>query len=249
MRAALLLCAVMASQVVAAPVEKMRLLSFELSPYIHADANGDVQGAAVEMVREIFTRIHVTPQLRAYPLARSLAMFESGQAEGIFTMKKKQDREAPYVFSGQPLFKQETVLFVRKDSPIQFRGDLQVLAGRAIGVRRGASYGELFDKAAATGLFGRLEFVTLDDSSFRKLLAGRIDAVISGRESGMATVRRLGFKNQVRVSGKPLEVTGSYLMFNKDAVDADFLRKLNAAMSAMRKDGSACRIRSKYGLP
>lgn len=243
-----LVCGAMALPGMAAPVEQLNLLSFDMPPYIQADANGGAQGAAVEMIREIFTRIHVTPQLRVYPLARSLALLGNGSADGIFIMKKTPDRAARYVFSSQPLFKQETVLFVRADSPIHFKGDLQVLAGRAIGLQRGASYGDVFDGAAAKGLFARLEFVTHDESSFRKLAAGRVDAVVSGRDSGLATVRRLGLAHQIRVSGKPLEVTGSYLMFNKDAVDAGFLRKLNAAMTGMQKDGSAYRIRSKYGL-
>lgn len=248
MRAALLFCAALTCQAVAAPVEKLRLLSFDLPPYIHADGDDTPKGAAVEMVGEIFKRIDVTPQLQVYPLARSMAMFGSGRADGIFTVKKTPQRAAQYVFSRHPLFLQQTVLFVRRDSPLRFKGDMRVLAGRSIGLVRGASYGAVFDDAAAKGLFARLESVSHEEANFRKLMAGRIDAVVSGREVGLATLRRLGGADRVRVAGKPLEVTGSYLMFSKNAVDADFLRKLDAAMTAMQKDGSACRILARYGL-
>jgi polar amino acid transport system substrate-binding protein len=231
-----------------APAEQLRLLSFDLPPFIEAGADGAARGAAVEMVSEIFARMQIGARLQLYPLARSLAMFDSGHADGIFTVKKTPERMAQYAFSSRPLLTQETVLFVRNDSPIRFNGDLRVLAGRVVGVVRGASYGDVFDQAASKGLFARIESVSRDESSFRKLLAGRIDAVVSGREVGWATLRRLGLADRVRLAGKPLETTGSYLMFNKETVDVRFLRKLDATIAAMQKDGSVCRIRSKYGL-
>lgn len=248
MRAVLLLCWALASQAVAAPVEKLRMLSYELPPFMHADVDRRPQGAAIDMVRELFSRIDVRPQLQVYPLARSLAMFNSGYAGGIFVVRKTPERAARYVFSNQPLFMQETVLFVRKDSSVNFKGSLRVLAGCSIGLLRGGSYGDVFDAAAANGLFARVEFVARDESNFRKLQAGRIDAVIGSREAGLATLRRLGIADQIRVTGKPLETSGSYLMFRKDAVDADFLRKLNAAIAGMQRDGSTSRILARYGL-
>ncbi|MBV7534546.1 transporter substrate-binding domain-containing protein [Duganella sp. sic0402] len=232
----------------AAPAEPLRLLSFDLPPFVEARADGAAQGAAVEMVREIFARMQIGARLQLYPLARSLAMFDSGQADGIFTVKKTPERMAQYAFSSRPLFTQETMLFVRKDSSIRFNGDLRVLAGRVVGVVRGASYGDVFDQAAAKGVFARIESVSRDESSFRKLLAGRIDVVVSGREVGWATLRRLGAARSARVAGKPLETTGGYLMFNKGTVDVRFLRKLNATIAGMQKDGSVSRIRIKYGL-
>ncbi|MRW91996.1 transporter substrate-binding domain-containing protein [Duganella sp. FT80W] len=232
----------------AATLDKFRLLTFDQPPYIHVDANGLPQGAAVEMVREIFSRMHVAPEMRVYPLARAQALFAHGDAAGIFIMKRNPARQALYAFSDQPLFTQEVVLFVRKDSMIGYTGDLRVLSGRSIGLLRGASYGEVFDAAVAGGMFSRLEYVAQDEWNFRKLMAGRIDAVICGRQAGMAMLAKLGGSASVLVAGRPLELTGSYLMFRKGMVSDDFLRRLNRVMAAMRRDGTAGRIRSKYGV-
>jgi polar amino acid transport system substrate-binding protein len=183
----------------AAPVGEVRLLTFDQAPYIHVDAKGLPQGAAVEMVREIFSRMHVTPEMRVYPLARAQALFAHGDAAGIFIMKKNPGRETRYVFSDQPLFTQEVVLFVRKDSALGYTGDLHVLSGRSIGLLRGASYGEVFDAAVAGGMFSRLEYVAQDEWNFRKLMAGRIDVVICGRQAGMAMLAKLGATASVLV--------------------------------------------------
>jgi polar amino acid transport system substrate-binding protein len=232
----------------AAPVGKVHLLTFDQPPYIHVDARGLPQGAAVEMVQEIFSRMRVTPEMHVYPLARAQALFAHGDAAGIFIMKKNPLREARYVFSDQPLFTQEVVLFVRKESMIGYAGDLHALSGRSIGLLRGASYGEVFDAAVAGGMFSRLEYVAQDEWNFRKLMAGRIDAVVCGRQAGMAMLAKLGGSASVLVAGRPLQVSGSYLMFSMGMVNDDFLRSLNRVMAAMRKDGTADRIRSKYGV-
>lgn len=232
----------------AAPGENFILLAYDQPPYMETDASGMPKGAAVEMVAEIFARLRLKPQLQIYPLARSLALFEHGHASGIFTVKKTPDRERQYVFSTQPLLTQEIVLFVRRDLPIEFSGDLRTLAGRSVGLVRGAAYGQAVDSAVVGHIFSRLDYASHEEWSFRKLMVGRVDAVITGRQVGMAMLRKLHATESVRIAGPPLAVTESYLMFDKRVIDAGFLRRLNAAMTLMRKDGSVGRIKAKYGL-
>lgn len=99
-----------------------------------------------------------------------------------------------------------------------------------------------------SGMFSRLDYASHDEWSFRKLIMGRVDAVITGRQAGMAMLKKLDATASVRIVGPPLDFTESYIMFDKSAVYAGFLRRFNAAMALMRKDGSASRIRVKYGL-
>ena len=232
----------------ATPARQFKLLTFDQPPYIQTNAHGEPEGAAVELVGAIFARMRIRPQLQIYPLARSLALFSHGYAGGIFTMKKTPGRQLQYAFPRQPLFTQQIVLFVRKDAAFSFSGDLRALSGRSIGLVRGASYGQRFDVAAGSRIFSRLDYASHDEWSFRKLIAGRVDAVVAGRQAGIAMLRRLRATGEVQISGPPLEVTESYIMFYKSAVDADFLQRFNAALSLMQKDGSASRIREKYGV-
>ncbi|MYM72089.1 transporter substrate-binding domain-containing protein [Duganella sp. FT134W] len=232
----------------AVPSEKFKLLAYDQSPYTQADADGTPKGAAVEMVQEIFARLRVMPQLHIYPLARSLALFEHGYASGIFTMKKTPELERQYAFSDRPLFKQEMVLFVRKDMPIEFSGDLRTLSGRSVGLVRGAAYGQVVDAAVGSRVFSRLDYASHDEWSFRKLIVGRVDAVITGRQTGLAMLKKLHATASLRIVGPPLAITESYIMFDRRAIDAGFLRRFNAAMALVQKDGSASRIKAKYGL-
>jgi polar amino acid transport system substrate-binding protein len=227
---------------------ELDLLTFEQMPYIHVDAGGRATGAAVEMIDELFARMRIKPQLRFYPLARALALIDHGDGDGIFTVRKTRQRAAHYHYSKMPLFAQEMVVFVRKGAPIVYTGALRDLAGHSLGLVRGASYGDVIDGAVAAQLFSRTEYVSAPEQNFRKLIAGRVDMVVSGKENGWAILRKLGLSDSVKIAGQPVEMISSYMMFSRGSVDTAFMRKLNHTMAMMQRDGSACRIMVKYGL-
>ena len=223
-----------AQQPVAAP---LRVVGFVYPPFMYPDERNAPAGPMVEVVTEALRRMGQPASIELLPLARALQQVDSGEAAAMFTVKKTPQREAQYAFSGEPLLIQEYVIFVAQDSTLAFRGDLGVLAMSSVGVVGATSYGAIFDAAAQQGVFKKLEISSSHEANFRKLLAGRMDAIVCSRTVGVEILKQLQATGRVKISGPPIETTQSYLMFNKAAATPQLVAGFDHAIRSMRQQG------------
>lgn len=229
-----------------APVSPLVLVSFDYPPYMEAQPGQPPSGLVVELVNTIFARMGQPVELQFYPLARSLSLIDTPRADGFFTAKKNPEREEKYLFPREPLLTQDFVIFVRTGSRMVFNGGVAELADVRLGVVNRVSYGGIFDAAAARGVFRKLEVAQTYEANFRKLLAGRMDALVSSRVMGAATLKRLNALDKVKVIGPPIETTQSYLMFNRQTVAPAVVTEFDQTLSGMRRDGTLRKIRDRY---
>lgn len=222
------------------------LVSFDYPPYMEARSGQAPGGMAVELVNAVFARMRQPAEVQLYPLARSLSLIDTPRADGFFTIKKTPAREQKYLFPREPLLTQDFVVFARAGTHLAFKGDVSELADVRLGVVNQVSYGGVFDAAAARGVFRKLEVAQTYEANFRKLLAGRMDALVSSRVMGAEVLRRLGATDRVTVVGPPIETTQSYLIFNRSTVPTSVAAAFDQALGAMRRDGTVRRLREKY---
>jgi polar amino acid transport system substrate-binding protein len=111
------------------------------------------------------------------------------------------------------------------------------LKGKTVGVIRGWSYGDEFDAAVKSGSIATEE-VSSDEQNFKKLILGRIDAMIAIRESASAAIAAGDYKDKVAALSPPLSISSAYIAFVKSAHKIDIIDKLNKAIKAIRDDGS-----------
>ena len=215
----------------------LHVVGFPYPPFMALDERGKPSGPMVELVSEAFRRMGQPASIELLPLARALLQIETGEAGAMFTVKKTPEREAKYLFSSEPVLFQDYVIFVSSDSPLAFRGDLNALAMASIGVVTNTSYGAIFDAAARQGTFKKLEISGSHDASFRKLLAGRMEAVVCSRAVGVEILKQLQATRRVKISGPPIETTQSYLMFNKAVATPQLVAGFDHAIRAMRQEG------------
>lgn len=215
----------------------LRVVGFPYPPFMALDERGKPAGPMVELVSEAFRRMDQPASIELLPLARALLQVETGEAGAMFTVKKTPEREAKYLFSSEPVLFQDYVIFVASDSTLTFRGDLNALAMSSIGVVAGTSYGAIFDAAAHQGTFKKLAITGSHEANFRKLLAGRMDAVVCSRAVGVEILRQLQATRRVKISGPPIETTHSYLMFNKAAATPQLVAGFDQAIRGMRREG------------
>ena len=166
----------------------------------------------------------------------------------MVTLKKTKLRNQKFLFTNEPLTIQDYVIFVRNNSGISFSGKLEELQNLSIGVLNGASYGEKFDKLAATGGFKKIEFAQSYESNFRKLLANRMDAVICSRDVGMEFIHGLLLSDKIKIIGPPIESTKSHFAINKKFPNKLILENFDLMISKMREDGTLKKIRKKYDI-
>lgn len=218
----------------AAPPAALRVVSFPYPPLMVVDAGHAPAGPMVELVARAFQRMEQPARIELLPLARALLQMETGAADAMFTVKKTPEREAAYLFSSEPVLQQDYVFFVLREAPQLFRGDLAALAETTIGVVGGTSYGPRFDAAVKQGLLRRLEVSSSHESSFRKLLAGRMQVVICSRVVGLALLQQLQAGARVKISGPVVDSTHSYLMFNRRTVTPQQVAQFDRALQAVR---------------
>jgi polar amino acid transport system substrate-binding protein len=221
--------------------------TFDYPPYITAPEGAKPTGLAVDLWAEISKRSGVEVKITAeYPMQREWAMVEEGTMDGMFSIKKTPEREKIYIFPKEPLYVQDYVFFVLKESRLGYTGDLTAFADVSIGVVSKVSYGKTFDSAVEKGVLKKIDAARTYDQDFQKLLAGRVDAVVCSKLVGLSILKKLGGLDKAKVGGQPIESAVSYTVFSKKTVKQAQVDEIDKALSSMRKDGTIDRIEAKY---
>jgi len=208
---------------------------------------GRPRGILVDMLHEIETRTDLTFDIRLMPWKRAYmnALEDRG---GIFGLSKNRERRTLFDFS-EVMYVDEMRLVVLKGQEFPFRS-VEDLKGKILGVTRGASYGDEFDRAK-----NRI-FIPSEDSGavrrLRMLLAGRIDAALMG--PGPDSVRFTVIRDKTLMENRELFIIldppfvrdDNYIGFTRFMRQSETLEKINAALRDMRRDGTIARIEARY---
>jgi polar amino acid transport system substrate-binding protein len=156
------------------------LLTLQYPPYAYeSEPSEEAQGLAVDMVREVFSRLGHTVRIQLLPWPRVLWMIEHGEADGFFTTYRLPEREAWADYCREELAPQVVSLYALKSAPVSYSGDLAGLSDRIIGVVTKVSYGKRFDRAVQDGVLPRVVASLDGERNFRQLFAGRVELVAS----------------------------------------------------------------------
>ena len=225
----------------------LKLATLEYPPYITNTAQG-AKGLAVDIVNTAFSRIGQPIMIEFFPVARGQIRVLNGEADGYFSIKKTPERVQDMLFTQKALMTQDYVFFVRKDSGWRFTGSFDSLENARIGVVIATSYGSRFDDAVRAGTLAKPEQVNTHESNFRKLLAGRVDAVICSRLVGLYYLGLLNGLNDVEISGPTVETTVSYLAFTRKKDYTALSLQFDQALERMEQDGTLKHLNNTYQL-
>jgi polar amino acid transport system substrate-binding protein len=239
--AAIALCAGLHS----ADAATIHLLTGNYPPFEYME-NGEVKGLAVELLKEAFQRCHRDVAIDVLPWARALAETQQGRADAIFTAIKTPEREKALRFSSEPLVAMNSALYTRNDAGIRYRGDLSELAGYRLGMVIGTSHGAQFDMAVRAGILKYVDTANDTEPNLRKLLAGRIDIVAADRYVVTYYARANGWQDRLAELSPLLYSSFGYLAFSRNPALEPVRDEIDAALAAMKKDGSYQRILSRY---
>lgn len=111
------------------------------------------------------------------------------------------------------------------------------LSGKTIGVIRGWSYGDDFDKARSAQKF-KVEEVEGDELNVTKLGLGRLDAIVGIPLSIDAQLTRKGLNGKVTKLSVALFKSPTYLVFAKTVDKKALLKQFDDVLAKSRADGS-----------
>jgi polar amino acid transport system substrate-binding protein len=238
--AAILMNCVMVKGLHAAESELKLLVASQVAPKMFLDEDGKPTGYVTQVAIAILRRAGYTPVVEAVPWARAYKKALDG--EGVLAgFSKTIEREKVFNFTDVVLEDRVQVITLKKAS---FKiAQFSDLKGKRVGIQRGSSYGEQFE--AALPMFHE-DRDSSGDSRLNKLIAERIDAaILSGGNTAVKYYSKIAGVDMslLTVQTPPLVVDLNYIGIAKTRPDqAEVTSRLNAAIAALRADGSIAKI-------
>ncbi|RZL36380.1 MAG: transporter substrate-binding domain-containing protein [Rubrivivax sp.] len=211
-----LLPALCLSALMAAPAhgeQRLRACAHPAAQPMSWEQQGRMHGVCVEMARRAFAAAGWTLEVEAVgPWARCQALVERGDVD-VMACAFDNPRRREYAWVVEPaMARNEAALFVRRDSPLRF-DSWNDLAGLRVGVGRGVSFGAEVDRQLAQ--HAQVDNALSEDLNLRKLMLGRLDAVVTAREAGLQLLRALGCEQEVRMLPRGLGADGLHLLISR----------------------------------
>lgn len=217
----------------------LRLLTEEYPPlsFMH---DGRLDGLAVEIVDEVQRRVGSQASVQVLPWARAyqIALYEPDV--GLFSTARTPERENLFRWVG-PLFIGKTSLYARRGSGLQLHTLADAAAVDAVIVPREDYKQQLLKAAGLTNL----QLVNTHEQMVRMLLMGRgtlmaannlaLPALLAGANASMKDVEAL----------LTFQETAAYIAFSPGTAE-DTVRRWQAALDAMRADGTLARIQARW---
>lgn len=186
--------------------------------------------------------------IKLYPWVRAYENAVEGNG-GIIGLSMTAERLKLFDYS-EPVYYDEVVIVVLKGQEFPFNA-IEDLQGKTIGIGRGGSFGEEYEKAKQAGLF------TIEEDSgpvmrLKKLLAKRMDcAFINPGEPALRyTVKQdkelLQHKEEFVILSRPFKRDPNFLGFSKKMGMTDFLQAFNAELKKAYESGAIQKIIDQY---
>ncbi|GAA0780582.1 transporter substrate-binding domain-containing protein [Roseibium denhamense] len=230
---------------VPARAEAIKLVTLEYPPYEYETETG-ADGIVVRILQEAFQKMGKDIEISVLPWKRALNMTQTGEADAIFTAYKTPERETFLDYSETVLMPQVLSVWAKKGSDIGFDGSIESLSNVSIGLVDGISYGTAVDDAVAAGTLKSLDYAPESSNNIKKLLGGRIDAVIMNKYGAMHHLKNQNGLDQVAEIEPEISSVPSYIAFSKANGLADLRDQLDGVLQEMIASGEYQSIIDAY---
>lgn len=222
--------------------DDITLLTEDTPPVNYLDENNMPAGLSVELVKEMAKRVGDPGQIQVVPWARGYKDAREKPNTALFSTTRTPDREPLFKWVG-PLLNKEVVLYKKKGNDLTISTIDDAKKVGMIGAYKDDSKEQLLKKKGFTNLDSSSE----DTANPKKLVAGRIDLWISTTIQAGETCKLASVDPAEIEPTLTLQTQQLYLAFSKSTEDT-VVTQWQRAFDEMVKDGTAARIRAKYGI-
>lgn len=243
-RSCLVLPAFVAAPLSVAAAELAVLGVTENLPPLNYLDDGHPQGFSVELLRMMASQSGIRLELQVLPWQRAMQVAEASSHSALFSLTRTPEREAQFQWVG-PIAQRRILLYKLASRTDLALSQLGELGGSRIGVVRDSAA----DRALqAAGLRPGIELEHgLDDATnVRKLLAGRMEYVTLLDWAAAWNLRQLQLPYGTLQAVMEQDVSKSYWYGLRPDADSALVRRLQAALDAIRRDGRYERLRQRY---
>jgi polar amino acid transport system substrate-binding protein len=203
--------------------------------------NGEPAGLNFEIMKAILKDMNRDFELQHLPWKRALLTVRKDRADAVLDVSKDSKRDKYLIYPDECLSESPVIVFYIRQRPFKYAGP-ESLDGKRIGVMEGYTYGEFFDKHP--NLY--VERVPSMEQNFMKLLRGRLDVVISYKEVGISTLKKMKISDRISYCKNPLLTIPLYIGFSKDRISKEFVADFNARLHKFKKTGRIKPLLKKY---
>lgn len=174
-------------------------------------------GFCTHIAKEAFKLQGYQLRIDYYPWKRSYKSVKDGQHEVSLCWIKNEQRVKDVTFSKTPIMTMKKVLFHRIDHPIEW-DSIKDLKNYTIGVTRGYSYGDSFDRMIQSMNNKKIQYANTDRQNFAKLLRERTEIFPLETIVGYTLLKKHFFKFQSKLitnHPKPLLSSDYFLIISK----------------------------------
>lgn len=200
--------------------------------------NDTLQGFEVDFLNEIGERAGLDVEFVTMSFSGLIGALESNRIDTVANqITVTPEREAKYVFT-QPYVYDGAQVVVKKGNEGEITGP-ESLSGRSVAVNLGSNYEQLL---RALPNADQIDIRTYESNIEQDTALGRVDAFVMDRVSTAQVIAESPLP--LALAGRPFSEIRNALPFRKD--DAELKDKVDAAITAMKEDGTLAAISEKW---
>lgn len=204
-----------------------------LYPPLVYQEDEELRGVVPEVVRAIQTMIGDTNPIQVAPWLRAYNQTQNFTQQALFAIVRIPEREDLFKWVG-PVFGEGDYFFKRTGADLKIVSLADARQVGRIAVRKGGYTHQLL---TAKG-FTNLDIGPTYESSYKKLVQGRVDLVLMGERTYSYMVGEVGLSSVLfeRVGPKVADST-AWLAFSRDVSDAT-IEKWQQALDTLKANGT-----------
>ncbi|MEB8434347.1 transporter substrate-binding domain-containing protein [Cocleimonas sp. KMM 6892] len=212
--------------------------------------NGEYVGVYIDIIKEVILRSGIDIDLEPYPHERLLQYLQNGKVDGAIGLYKNNEREQFATYVDIPIAWLRTGVFVKKEH-LSSINEISDLNGKVIGKVRGVTLNKKLEKAIEEGQFSIEETATYEQS-VRKLLAGRIDALLAPNFSTRYLLKELGASKEILLLPLYFEPARPvYVLFSNSSIISEkigMFNKITKVLADMEHEKRFDEIQYNYDI-
>jgi ABC-type amino acid transport substrate-binding protein len=216
------------------------------APFTFLDEKGQLTGYDVEVMKDVARRAGLDARFVPTPWDSMFLGLESKKFDLVANqIAKNPEREKKYRFSDDYLVSGAQII-VKADRGGDFKS-LSDLKGLRVGTGVGSNYAKMLEEHNAKNPSAAVKVQTYEGDVtvvLQDIAAGRLDATVNDRLTvGYAAQKQ---KLPLKAVGSPLALVPSHFVVRKDAQGEALVKKVNAALAEMKKDGTLAKLSQKW---
>jgi len=220
----------------------LRIITENLPPFNYAGADGKAAGQATEVVNSILSRLNQTAEIEILPWTEGYSLARAGPRVALYSTGRTDERENLFRWVG-PVASSEYTLYARNGSGLQINSLEAAKKGGRIGVVKDDARHQFLRE----NRFDNITTCGSDAECLRDLITGTTDLWLGSSENAADTARKEGIDPSVYTALYPVRTVSLYIAFSNDTPDS-LITSWQAALDAMKGDGTFDAIRKKYGM-